>query len=314
MSKYEADCWQQRINEFLHYLETARQLSPHTLSNYRRDLEKFSDYCLQKNIAEPSLAHSADVRQWVAQLHRGGLAGPSLQRALSALRSFYKYRNRQGEKNNPAISIQAPKSAKKLPKALDADNMQQLLSIDGDDWLSIRDKAILELFYSSGLRLSELVNLNLQDIDLPQALITVTGKGKKTRTLPVGSFAIKALKAWFSLRADVKPIETAVFLSKQGRRLGQRSIQLRLKKYSVQQGLNQSVHPHMLRHSFASHMLESSGDLRAVQELLGHANISTTQVYTHLDFQHLAKVYDKAHPRASRKTEKTITNTDNKKA
>ena len=314
MSKDEADCWQQRINEFLHYLETARQLSPHTLSNYRRDLEKFSDYCLQKNIAEPSLAHSADVRQWVAQLHRGGLAGPSLQRALSALRSFYKYRNRQGEKNNPAISIQAPKSAKKLPKALDADNMQQLLSIDGNDWLSTRDRAILELFYSSGLRLSELVNLNLQDIDLPQALITVTGKGRKTRTLPIGSFAIKALKAWFSLRADVKPIETAVFLSKQGRRLGQRSIQLRLKKYSVQQGVNQSVHPHMLRHSFASHMLESSGDLRAVQELLGHANISTTQVYTHLDFQHLAKVYDKAHPRASRKTEKTITNTENKKA
>ena len=314
MSKDKADCWQQRINEFLHYLETARQLSPHTLSNYRRDLEKFSDYCLQKNIAEPSLAHSADVRQWVAQLHRGGLAGPSLQRALSALRSFYKYRNRQGEKNNPAISIQAPKSAKKLPKALDADNMQQLLSIDGNDWLSTRDRAILELFYSSGLRLSELVNLNLQDIDLPQALITVTGKGRKTRTLPIGSFAIKALKAWFSLRADVKPIETAVFLSKHGRRLGQRSIQLRLKKYSVQQGVNQSVHPHMLRHSFASHMLESSGDLRAVQELLGHANISTTQVYTHLDFRHLAKVYDKAHPRASRKTEKTITNTDNNKA
>ena len=305
MSKAEADDWQQPINEFLHYLETARQLSPHTLSNYRRDLEKFAAYCRHNNIATPSSVHSADVRQWVAQLHRGGLAGPSLQRALSALRSFYKYRNRQGEKNNPAISIQAPKSAKKLPKALDADNMQQLLTIAGDDWLSTRDRAILELFYSSGLRLSELVNLNLADIDLPQALITVTGKGKKTRTLPVGSFAIKALNNWLAVRTDVETTETAVFLTKQGRRLSQRAIQLRLKKYSVQQGVNQSVHPHMLRHSFASHMLESSGDLRAVQELLGHANISTTQVYTHLDFQHLAKVYDKAHPRANRKTEKT---------
>ena len=159
MNKKEGDHWQQLINEFLHYLETARQLSSHTLSNYRRDLEKFSAYCLQKNITDPTQAHSADVRQWVAQLHRGGLAGPSLQRALSALRSFYKYRSRQGEKNNPALGIQAPKSAKKLPKALDADNMQQLLSIEGDDWLSIRDRAILELFYSSGLRLSELVDL-----------------------------------------------------------------------------------------------------------------------------------------------------------
>ncbi len=304
MSETEGDIWQQRINEFLHYLETARQLSPHTLSNYRRDLEKFSDYCLQKNITDSATAHSADVRQWVAQLHRGGLAGPSLQRALSALRSFYKFRNRQGEKNNPALGIQAPKSAKKLPKALDADNMQQLLSIEGDDWLSTRDRAILELFYSSGLRLSELVDLDIEDIDLPQALITVTGKGRKTRTLPIGSFAITALKDWFTVRKDVNPNDNAVFLSKQGKRLGQRSIQQRLKKHSLQQGVNQSVHPHMLRHSFASHMLESSGDLRAVQELLGHANISTTQVYTHLDFQHLAKVYDKAHPRANRKTEK----------
>ncbi|ARN74143.1 tyrosine recombinase XerC [Oceanicoccus sagamiensis] len=304
MTESKGDDWQQGINEFLHYLEVARQLSPHTLSNYRRDLEKFSAYCQHNTIADPALVHSADVRQWVAQLHRGGLAGPSLQRALSALRSFYKYRARNGEKNNPALGIQAPKSAKKLPKALDADNMQQLLAIDGDDWLSLRDRAILELFYSSGLRLSELVNLNQQDIDLSKALVTVTGKGNKMRALPIGSFAIKALRDWFSVRADAKPVDNAVFLSKQGRRLGQRSIQQRLKKHSVQQGVNQSVHPHMLRHSFASHILESSSDLRAVQELLGHANISTTQVYTHLDFQHLAKVYDKAHPRANRKTSK----------
>ena len=226
-------------------------------------------------------------------------------RAYSALyrrwRSFYKFRSREGEHHNPAIGIQAPKSEKKLPKALDIDNTQQLLSLEGSDWLSIRDRAILELFYSSGLRLSELVDLNLNDIDLPQALITVTGKGNKTRTLPVGSFAIKAIESWINIRCDLNPDHSAVFLSKQGKRLSQRSVQLRLKKYSLQQGISQHVHPHMLRHSFASHMLESSGDLRAVQELLGHANISTTQIYTHLDFQHLAKVYDKAHPRANRK-------------
>ncbi|MEE8059711.1 MAG: tyrosine recombinase XerC [Pseudomonadales bacterium] len=297
--------WQQKIEQFLAHLKTARQLSQHTLSNYRRDLEKYVAYIRSKNISDLSQVHNADVRQWVAHLHRNGLAGPSLQRALSALRSFYKYLNRQnGKHNNPALDVQAPKSAKKIPKALDVDNIQQLLSIKGDDWLSVRDRAILELFYSSGLRLSELVDSNLHDIDLSQALITVTGKGRKTRVLPIGRYAIKALQNWLTIRDDVNPIDDAVFLSKRGTRLGQRAIQQRLKKYSLQQGMGQGIHPHMLRHSFASHMLESSGDLRAVQALLGHANISTTQVYTHLDFQHLAKVYDKAHPRAIRKTTK----------
>jgi integrase/recombinase XerC len=295
------DYWQQLINKFLFHLETERQLSAHTLSNYRRDLEKFADYCCKKALLNSAHVHHADVQQWVAQLHRTGLSGPSLQRALSSLRSFYKYCNRQGDKHNPALAIRAPKSSKKLPKALDADNMQQLLSIEGDDWISLRDCAIMELFYSSGLRLSELVDLDLQDIDMDDALITVTGKGRKTRSLPVGSFAIKALQSWLQVRADLNTSCAAVFLSLQGKRLGQRAIQLRLKKYSLQQGMGQNIHPHMLRHSFASHLLESSGDLRAVQELLGHANISTTQVYTHLDFQHLAKVYDQAHPRALKK-------------
>lgn len=295
------DSWPNAINTYLSHIKTDRQLSPHTISNYRRDLEKFSSFCLNKKIVEYKNAHNSDVRQWVAQLHSRGLAGPSLQRALSAVRSFYKYHGRQGNCQNPALSVQAPKSRKTLPKTLDTDNMQQLLSIEGDDWLSVRDRSILELFYSSGLRLSELVDLNLIDIDLRDALITVTGKGQKTRTLPIGSFAIDALQTWLSIRSDLHPVDQAVFLSKQGKRLGQRAIQLRLKKYSLQQNMTQHVHPHMLRHSFASHMLESSGDLRAVQELLGHANISTTQVYTHLDFQHLAKVYDKAHPRANRK-------------
>jgi integrase/recombinase XerC len=295
------DLWQQQVESFLGYLDTAKNLSSHTLSNYRRDLEKFSSYCRQQSITESSNAHNADVRQWVASLHRQGLSGSSLQRALSALRSFYKFQNRQGGAHNPALGVKAPKVAKKLPKALDVDKMQQLLTIGGDDWLNVRDRAMFELMYSSGLRLSELVELNVADIDLRDALVIVTGKGRKTRTLPVGAIAIDVLRQWLAQRNDNSIDCDAVFISKKGRRLGPRSIQLRLKKYSVEQGVGQHVHPHMLRHSFASHLLESSGDLRAVQELLGHANISTTQVYTHLDFQHLAKVYDRAHPRALKK-------------
>ena len=294
------DNWQQQIDDYIEELRTVRQLSPHTLSNYRRDLEKFADYCQQHTIDNAELAHSAHVRQWVAVMFRNGASGRTLQRALSSLRSFYKYRNRKGSQHNPALGIQAPKSEKKLPKALDTDSVGQLLNIEADDFLSLRDKAILELFYSSGLRLSELVSLNIIDIDFSDALITVTGKGNKTRSLPVGRFAIEALQAWLKVRGDALPKDDAVFVGNKGKRLGQRAIQLRLKKYSLEQGMGQNVHPHMLRHSFASHILESSGDLRAVQELLGHANISTTQVYTHLDFQHLAKVYDSAHPRANR--------------
>ena len=294
------DNWQQQIDSFIDELHTVRQLSPHTLSNYRRDLEKFADYCQQINLSDAEQALSAHVRQWVAAMFRNGASGRTLQRALSALRSFYKYRNRKGSQHNPALGIQAPKSEKKLPKAMDTDTVGQLLNIKTDDFLGLRDRAILELFYSSGLRLSELVSLNLNDIDFSDALLTVTGKGNKTRKLPIGRYAIAALKDWLQVRVDANPQDNAVFVGNKGKRLGQRAIQQRLKKYSLEQGLGQNVHPHMLRHSFASHILESSGDLRAVQELLGHANISTTQVYTHLDFQHLAKVYDAAHPRATR--------------
>ncbi len=290
--------WQHQIDEFLTYLKSTRQLSHHTLDSYRRDLKKISQFAGERDITDSAKLHTADVRQWISHLHRQGLTGVSLRRALSAVRSFYKYRNRLGSNHNPALNVQAPKSEKKLPKALDADNMQLFLSIEGEDLLSIRDRAILELFYSSGLRLSELVDLNVNDIDIPDALVTVTGKGDKTRTLPVGSFAVRALEQWLKAREDLHPETSAVFLSNRGVRIARRTVQARLKKYSQQQGMGQNIHPHMLRHSFASHMLESSGDLRAVQELLGHANISTTQVYTHLDFQHLAKVYDKAHPRA----------------
>ncbi len=300
--------WQTSIDAFLDYCTVTRQLSPHTISGYRRELEKFSSYCEQQKIIDPIKAHSADVRQWISQLHRQGLNGKSLQRALSSLRSFYTFNSKNNTAHNPALGIQAPKSAKRLPKTLDADTVQQFIAIEGDDWISLRDRAILELFYSSGLRLSELVDLDLTDINLADELVTVTGKGQKTRTLPVGSFAIKALQQWLNVRTDISVqanATSAIFLSQQGKRLAQRSIQARLKKYSLQQGLGQTVHPHMLRHSFASHILESSGDLRAVQELLGHENLSTTQVYTHLDFQHLSKVYDQAHPRANKKSSKT---------
>ncbi|MCR8922514.1 tyrosine recombinase XerC [Dasania sp. GY-MA-18] len=292
--------WQQQIDDFIDELRTVRQLSPHTLSSYQRDLNSFAQYCHSIDINNAELALSAHVRQWVAARFRQGASGRSLQRGLSSLRSFYKYRNRKGSPHNPALGIQAPKSAKKLPKALDADSVGQLLNLDDGDWLGLRDRAIIELFYSSGLRLSELVSINLGDIDWGDALLSVTGKGNKSRSLPIGRYAIEALQAWLTVREQAGPVDQALFIGNKGKRLGQRAIQLRLKKHSLAQGMGQNVNPHMLRHSFASHILESSGDLRAVQELLGHANISTTQVYTHLDFQHLAKVYDSAHPRANR--------------
>ncbi|MCZ6803726.1 MAG: tyrosine recombinase XerC, partial [Proteobacteria bacterium] len=201
-----------------------------------------------------------------------------------------------------AEGIIAPKSARKLPKLLDVDQTIQLVEIEQDDVLALRDRAMLELIYSSGLRLAELISLNMTDIDFSDRILTVTGKGKKTRSVPVGKHAIKAIKNWLKKRPlMVNDTEQAIFISNRGKRISPRSVQVRLKQWAIKQGLPNHVHPHMLRHSFASHLLESSGDLRAVQELLGHADISTTQVYTHLDFQHLAEVYDKTHPRAHRK-------------
>ncbi len=294
--------WQRELEQFLVYLHDVRRLSEHTLSNYRRDLEQFSAFAAPR-FASARQVDAAAVRQWAAALHQAGRSSRSIQRVLSALRSFYKFHSRS-HPHNPAQGIQAPKAAKKLPKVLDADQTQQLLTLDGDDWLSCRDRAMLELFYSSGLRLSELVELNLAQLDLRDQLVTVTGKGQKTRTLPLGSFAVKALRQWLQVRGEIATEDEAVFLSQRGRRISPRTVQARLKKHSLQQGCNQHVHPHMLRHSFASHLLESSSDLRAVQELLGHANIATTQVYTHLDFQHLAKVYDAAHPRAGKQKDK----------
>lgn len=295
---------QEAIERFLHHLRTERQLSPNTLESYGRDLKRLASIEAEGGQDLASL-DTARVRQAMAAQHRAGISGRSLQRWLSAVRSFCNYAIRQGWlKANPAEAVTAPRSPRKLPKAMDVDAVNQLMELQGDDWLAVRDRAMLELLYSSGLRLSELTGLDLDDIDLSDASIQVTGKGNRERRLPVGRYALAALRAWFAERRQLAADgEAAVFISKRGKRLGNRAVQVRLAQIGIRMGAEQKLHPHMLRHSFASHMLESSGDLRSVQEMLGHANLSTTQIYTHLDFQHLAEVYDSAHPRASNKND-----------
>ena len=289
-----------RIDQFL---ETLSHLSPHTRQAYRRDLANLLEYGKTRQLKTWEDMDGRLMRGFIAWRHRQGIGGKSLQRNLSAVRAFYRYLiDRKIVSQNPAQGILAPKSPRRLPRSLDVDQTAQLLLIEDPSPLAIRDRAMLELMYSSGLRLSELVGLNMENLDLDDGLVTVIGKGKKTRTVPVGRYARKALQNWFTERDQLaREGEQAVFLNKGGKRLGARAFQLRLKEWAIKQGIPGNVHPHMLRHSFASHLLESSEDLRAVQELLGHANISTTQIYTHLDFQHLARVYDQAHPRARRK-------------
>ena len=288
---------------FENYLQHEKRYSSHTLSGYKCDLSQFSQWLIDKNDTEIINADSLDIRNWISSLHRQGIGRKTLQRKLSSLRSFYQFLVRKHLlKNNPATEIRAPKSARTLPNTLDSDTLTQLLDIKSDDILALRDKAIMELFYSSGLRLSELVNLDIINIDLQENSLRAIGKGNKTRLLPIGKKAVDALATWMLRREEMANIdEKAIFVSKRGTRISVRSVQQRLDYWRKKQGLEQHIHPHKLRHSFASHILESSGDLRAVQELLGHADISTTQIYTHLDFQHLAKVYDKAHPRAHKK-------------
>jgi integrase/recombinase XerC len=292
-----------QLDAYFEYLKNERRLSPHTLSNYRRDLDTLTAFCDAHGLDDWRALHVQQARAFAAQLHRQGLAGRSIARALSAARSFHRYLLREGlAAHNAFTGVAAPKAGKRLPKALSVDQAARLMQIDGDEPLTRRDRALLELLYSSGLRLAELVGLDVTDVDLRDATVTVTGKGAKTRIVPVGTQARTAVAAWLKERAALAAVgETALFLGRNGKRLGARAVQLRLKQWAVRQGIEVPAHPHMLRHSFASHLLESSGDLRAVQELLGHADLSTTQVYTHLDFQHLAKVYDAAHPRARRK-------------
>ncbi|MDH5408824.1 MAG: tyrosine recombinase XerC [Gammaproteobacteria bacterium] len=291
------------IAQYIFRLRYERQLSIHTLSAYQRDLDLFTAYIDAQDISKLKDINEFHIRGFISLRHRQGITGKSLARQLSAVRSFFKFLiEEQLLRYNPARTVSAPKSPRKLPKTLDVDQTSHLLEIKGSDPLTIRDRAILELFYSSGLRLSELVNLDLPDIDLTDGIVQVTGKGNKMRRVPVGRKAVDAIKHWLRIRKQLAPANlNALFVGQRGTRLQQRAIQKRLRDWAIKQGMDVHVHPHMLRHSFASHMLESSSDLRAVQELLGHSDISTTQIYTHLDFQHLAKVYDKAHPRARKK-------------
>jgi integrase/recombinase XerC len=291
------------ITAYLAHLSKERRLSPHTGSNYARDLRSLADFA-DKNGLDWKHFDSQHVRTFAARVHAAGLGPRSVQRRLSAVRGFFNYLVRERVvPNNPGIDIRAPKAPKRLPGTLDVDTINQLLDIPGDDSLAIRDRAIMELFYSSGLRLDELVRLDLNDLDLADRTVRVLGKGSKTRILPVGRKAIEALRVWFKERVKLARIEeTSVFVAKNGARLQHRAVQRRIAYWARRKGLPSRVYPHLFRHSFATHLLESSKDLRGVQELLGHADISTTQIYTHLDFAHLARTYDASHPRAKRKT------------
>ena len=292
------------IDRFIKHLEFERRLSPLTCKNYRRDLHALESWCGEAAVNAWNDLDSEHFRSWSAACFRRGLSSKSIQRRLSAARTFYRYLLREKHvRNNPVLSVSAPKAGKRLPGNLDVDRMARLLDIPGTGPLVDRDRAILELLYSSGLRLAELTGLNLGDVDLNDATVRVTGKGNKDRIVPVGRHARKAIRQWSRTRVQLaNGDEKALFVSTRGSRLSQRAVQARVKHWGKRQGIDTRVYPHLFRHSFATHLLESSHDLRGVQELLGHANISTTQVYTHLDFQHLAQIYDQTHPRAKVKS------------
>jgi integrase/recombinase XerC len=318
------------VGRFRRYMSSERRLSPHTDSNYARDLAALVKYCDRMGLEEWSALDNQHIRTFAAHSHAGGLAPRSVQRRLSAVRTFYEFLIREnsvmpgaraageraptegaasseralrsGVTRNPAHDVRAPKAARRLPNTLDPDQMARLLEIPPGDSFVTRDRAIMELLYSSGLRLAELVSLDVGSLDVADRMVRVMGKGQKARIVPVGSVAVEVLKKWLQERAALaKPDEPALFVGRGGKRLGPRAVQTRVAQWARRQGLSMHVYPHLFRHSFASHLLESSGELRGVQELLGHADISTTQIYTHLDFQHLARTYDKAHPRARRK-------------
>ncbi|HUO18772.1 MAG TPA: tyrosine recombinase XerC [Steroidobacteraceae bacterium] len=305
------------LARFRRYLASERRLSAHTDVSYARDLAALAAFCDRMGIGDWDALDARQVRTFAAHSHAGGLSPRSIQRRLSAVRSFYAFllreapaaaatgpRGRRGRRilGNPAQGVRAPKAPRRLPQTLDADQMARLLELPAGGGLTARDRALMELLYSSGLRLAELVGLDLGDLDLKDRTVRVLGKGRKSRIVPVGRLALAALRAWLQERAALAaPGELALFVARTGRRLGPRAIQARVDYWARRQGLGMHVHPHLFRHSFASHLLESGGELRGVQELLGHADISTTQIYTHLDFQHLARIYDAAHPRARRK-------------
>lgn len=295
----------QAVADFVLYLQREKRASAHTWTNYQRDLERLAAYMADQTLSQWTQLTTPQLRRYTATLAREGLSGRSIARHLSAVRRFFVFLIREGQaRENPALDLRAPKHPRRLPGVMDVDGVGHLLDTPGNGSPhEVRDLAIIELFYSSGLRLAELVRLDLQDLDLRAGEVIVTGKGNKRRLLPVGRKAREALDRWLKVRAGWPGAEQqqALFLSQRGTRLQPRSVQQRLEQWGLRQGTDRRLHPHLFRHSFASHLLESSSDLRAVQELLGHADIATTQVYTHLDFQHLAQVYDKAHPRARRR-------------
>jgi integrase/recombinase XerC len=304
------------LNDYLQYIKYERGLSANTGLNYARDITllyslirkngDFQHENFDEKLALASLK-SVDIKRMIAMLHSRGLNETSIARVLSAWRGFFNYLiHHQHFSANPTQGLKAPKAAKKLPQTLPTDQAVHFVQIEGDDFLTIRDRAIVELFYSSGLRLSELVNLTQDNLDFTEGTVTVTGKGSKTRVVPIGSYAIAAMQQWLNIRQllNILPAhQQTVFLTKNGTPMTQRAVQYRFKYWATKKNMHLNMHPHLLRHSFATHVLQSSQDLRAVQEMLGHANISTTQVYTHLDFQHLAAIYDRAHPRARKKPE-----------
>ena len=300
------------IARFRRYMNSERRLSAHTDSSYARDLAALVKYCDETGLEDWKVLDHEHIRKFAAQSHRRGLSPRSIQRRLSAVRSFYEFLIRQnltsqeearsGVGHNPAYDVRAPKAAKRLPETLDPDQMAALLEIPAGDSFVLRDRAIMELLYSSGLRLAELVSLDTDRLDLASGMVRVLGKGNKEREVPVGSVAVGVLTQWLRERAALaKPEEKALFVGRGGKRLGPRAIQTRVAHWARRQGLSVHVYPHLFRHSFATHLLESSRELRGVQELLGHADISTTQIYTHLDFQHLARIYEASHPRARKK-------------
>ncbi len=291
--------WQQ-VEQFLDHLRLERRLSDHTVVSYRRDLTCLADYCRYQHIERWSDLQTHHLRGFAAKAHAAGLGPRSIQRRLSGIRSFMNYLIRERRiEQNPVADVSAPRARRPLPNTLDVDQMQHLLNIPGNDPVTSRDRAIMELLYSSGLRLAELVSLDPCDVDLADGTVRVTGKGNKTRIVPVGRQARDAIRNWLKQRGSLAGgEEPALFVGIRGKRISPRTVQARVRHWAVKTGIGQRVYPHLFRHSFATHMLESGSDLRGVQELLGHSDISTTQIYTHLDFQHLAQIYDKAHPRA----------------
>lgn len=291
------------VDRFTDYLYQVKRYSTHTVSNYQRDLDAFVNFIADCRITQWSSVSEKQVRAFIAERHREGLSAKSLQRLLSSIRSFYRYLvEHDNLESNPALGIKAPKAGRPLPETLDVDQLDHLLSFPVEDEISARDKAMLELVYSSGLRVSELESLDMHSIDYRDSSVNILGKGQKARQVPVGKTALKAIQVWLDFRKNWSRFDTAaLFITQKGNRLSVRAIQKRFDYWAQRMGTDGKLYPHRLRHSFASHMLESSGDLRAVQDLLGHEDISTTQIYTHLDFQHLMEVYDKTHPRARKK-------------